>query len=65
MLFTQFEEVKGIFVFNRQFGLIADFFGNSLIKICLIQQGIFIGVGLDLDGARTFFVQPNFRVMRM
>jgi hypothetical protein len=64
LLRAQFEEVEGVFIPNRQVGLIHDGIGQGLLEVGLAQHGLFIGLILD-SKCRPFSVQLNLPVMRM
>ena len=47
VLLAQFEKVEGVFISDRQLGLVFDRFGQGFFKVGLAQQGLFIGLVLD------------------
>jgi hypothetical protein len=44
VIFAKFQEIKGVFIFNRRMGVRASFRRNGQVKSGLIEQGFFVGL---------------------
>jgi len=64
MFFSKFKEIKGVFILDRQFSLIAVFLRNSLVEVGLVEQIFLVGL-VSIWWMSTFFDQPNFLVIRI